>query len=209
MAGCTNTETTYYLRADAGNFSLEHSDVKKRLRRFLNLDGAETDALIEAYRDAYPGYGPSDILIMITSDYMFKQNTFRIASLQAASARAPVFAYLFDRETPVDGGRMRSPHTSEVPFVFGTAEAAAAHVGRGSDIAKMTDCMMATWASFARHGKPNNPTIPDWKPFTDIDRQMMVLNSSRAGWPPIQEETPGQRSNRCPISATATPARCL
>jgi para-nitrobenzyl esterase len=176
MAGCTNTESTYYLRADPRNFSLQYSDVRRRLMRFLSLEHAGTDHIIEAYRATYPKFGASEILMMITSDYIFKRNTSRIASLQAASARAPVYAYLFDRETPIEGGRMRSPHTSEVPFIFGTTTAAEAHVGTGSDIRPMTDCMMATWASFARNGDPNSPTVPDWKPFTDSDRQTMVLN---------------------------------
>ena len=144
--------------------------------RFLRLEHARTDRLIEVYRTTHPNFGPSEILMMISSDYIFKRNTLRIASLQATSARAPVYVYLFDRETPIEGGRMRSPHTTEVPFIFGTTAAAAAHVGTGSDIRPMTECMMTTWASFARNGDPNNPMVPDWKPFKDSDRQTMVLN---------------------------------
>lgn len=176
MVGCTNTETTYHLRADPMNFTLRHSDVRKRLIRFLDVEGARIDTIIDAYRTFYPDYGPSDILIMITSDYMFKRTAFRLAALQAAAAVAPVYAYIFGRETPIDGGRMRSPHTSEVPFIFGTTSAAEAHIGRGSDIQPMTECMMGTWASFARHGDPTNPTVPEWTPFKESDRRTMVLN---------------------------------
>lgn len=176
MVGCTNTETTYHLRADPTNFTLLHSDVRQRLARFLDLEGTRVDAIIDAYRTFYPDYGPSDILIMITSDYMFKRTAFRLATLHAAADVAPVYAYLFDRETPIDGGRMRSPHTSEVPFIFGTTSAAEAHVGSGSDIQPMTECMMATWASFARHGDPANPTVPEWTPYNESDRRTMVLN---------------------------------
>jgi para-nitrobenzyl esterase len=35
---------------------------------------------------------------------------------------------------------------------------------------------MATWATFARQGDPNNATVPLWKPFKENDRQTMVLN---------------------------------
>jgi para-nitrobenzyl esterase len=176
LAGCTNTESTYYMRADPRNFALALADVQRRLQRFLQIDGARVDTLIDAYRAAYPDYRPSDILIMITSDYIFKRNTYGMAALQAASARAPVYAYLFSRETPIEGGRVRSPHTTEVPFVFGTTTAAQAHVGTGSDIQPMTERMMATWASFARSGDPNNPLVPAWTPFTDGNRQTMVLD---------------------------------
>jgi para-nitrobenzyl esterase len=176
MAGCTNTESTYYLRVDPKNFFLEYCDVKRRLMRFLDIEGARADGLIEAYRAVYPVYEPSEILMMITSDYVFKRNTFKIASLQASSASAPVYAYLFDHNTPVEGGRMRSPHTTEVPFIFGTTAAAEAHVGRGPDMEPMTESMMVTWASFARAGNPNNPRVPAGKPFKVSDRQTMVLN---------------------------------
>ena len=176
MAGCTNTETTYYFRADPGNFALEVAEVRRRLTRFLELEAGEVDRVIEVYRDTYPGYQPSDVLIMVSSDFVFKRNTFRIASLQASSARKPVYAYVFDRETPVEGGRLRSPHTSEVPFIFGTAREAAAHVGAGADIGPMTECMMACWAGFARHGDPNNATISFWPRFDERGRQMMVLD---------------------------------
>ena len=144
--------------------------------RFLDTDGSGTDRIIDAYRGTYSDFGPSEILMMITSDYIFKRNTYSIAALQAASGRAPVYAYLFDRETPIAGGRMRSPHTTEVPFIFGTTAVAAGNVGTSSDIQPMTDCMMATWASFARNGDPNNSTVPDWKPYVEFDRQTMVLN---------------------------------
>jgi para-nitrobenzyl esterase len=57
-----------------------------------------------------------------------------------------------------------------------TTAVAEAHVGTGSDIQPMTACMMATWAAFARNGDPNNPTLPEWKPYTDADRHTMILN---------------------------------
>ena len=114
--------------------------------------------------------------MMITSDFVFKRTAIRIAELQSASATAPVYLYMFERETPIEGGRMHSPHTCEVPFIFGTTAAAEAQLGGGSDLAPLTASMMATWASFARHGNPNNQTLPDWKPFTESAPQTMVLN---------------------------------
>ena len=176
MVGCTNTETTYHLRFGAGNFTLDDAAVRRRLTRFFGHDAAQTDEIIARYRDAYPGYDASNILIMITSDFVFKRNTYRMAALQAASSRQPVFAYLFERETPVDGGAMRSAHTNEVPFIFGTTEEARFNVGVGHDIEPLTTMMQASWAAFARSGTPNNPHLPEWQAYSEGDRQMMVLN---------------------------------
>ena len=177
MAGYTNTETTYHLRLYPGNFDLQYSDIKRRLMRFLEIESAHADELIEVYRDFYPEYGASEILAMITSDFVFKRNVIKVASLQASSASTPVYVYQFNRETPIEGGRMHCPHTSEVPFVFGTTSTAEAHVGGGSDIQPLTERMMAVWASFARHGNPNNSTVPHWKPFKDDNRQTMILDA--------------------------------
>ena len=176
MIGNANTETSYYIRVDPKNFSIEMPDVKRRLKRFLRTDDAPVDTLIEAYRTAYPTYNPYEILMMLTTDDLFKRNTLKVASLQAVASKSPVYAFVFARETPIENGNIHAPHTSEVPFIFGTTQAAAAQCGTGSDLLPMTRTMQATWASFARHGNPNNPTIPHWAPSNDQTRQTMVLN---------------------------------
>ena len=177
MAGCTNTETTYHLRFGGDNFVLDDATIRKRLTRFLRTDPALTNEIIAIYRDAYPSYDASNILIMITSDFVFKRNTYRIAALQAASSTRPVHCYLFERESRVDGGIMRSAHTAEVPFIFGTTDEARASVGIGPDIVPLTRMMQSAWAAFARTGNPSHPTLPDWTRYSDADRRMMVFNT--------------------------------
>lgn len=176
LAGCTATEATYYLRTNPRNFALEQADVQRRLMRFLELGEGEVDRLIEGYRDAYPGADASRILALVASDYLFRRNTEAIARRQAATASAPVFSYLFARPTPVEGGVLGAPHTTEVPFIFGTTDAARAHVGDGPDIVPMTDLMMNFWASFARHGRPSHPSAPAWPVYRPEDRATMVLD---------------------------------
>ena len=51
--------------------------------------------------------------------------SLQIAERKLAQKAAPVFVYLFAWETPVLGGRLRSCHTLEIPFVFGNVETAA------------------------------------------------------------------------------------
>ena len=175
LAGCTNTETTYYLRGDDGNFALGFTDVERRLARFLRRDSASASDIVARYRAAYPDLGASRILVAITSDFVFKRNTYAMAAMHAALG-APTYAFLFERESPVEGGRMGSCHTSDVPFVFGTTDTARSAIGEGPDIAPMTRRMMATWCAFARTGNPANPTLPAWTPYTDAHRHTMVLN---------------------------------
>lgn len=177
LIGYTLTEGTYYMRGDARNFALEMSDVQRRLARFLDVEPSKVDQIIDAYRTEYPDATPSRLLFLSFSDFMFARNTYHIAQLQSASATTPVFAYCFSWQTPIEGGRMGSPHTCEVPFIFGTTGVAAACVGDGPDLPAMTRRMMASWAAFARTGNPSNATLPAWQPFNREGKRVMMLNN--------------------------------
>jgi para-nitrobenzyl esterase len=96
--------------------------------------------------------------------------------LQSAAGRAPVYSYVFNWRTPVWGGLLQSPHTLEVPFVFGTTSAAVGLVGTGRDIAPLTAMMIATWSAFAHTGDPNNSTVPLWPRYEANGRFTMLLD---------------------------------
>jgi para-nitrobenzyl esterase len=70
---------------------------------------------------------------------------------------------------------LRTPHTLEVPFVFGTTEVAAPLVGSGPDIAPLTKKIMATWVAFARTGNPNTEALPTWPRYSRNGRETMML----------------------------------
>jgi para-nitrobenzyl esterase len=176
MIGNAATEATLFLAADMGNFALDEAEVERRVSRYLQLDDLHTKRVIDAYRTALHGGTPSELLAAIATDYMYRRNTTRVAELQARQARAPVFAYVFDWKTPVLGGVLKSPHTLEVPFVFGTTDTAAALVGSGPDIPKLTAATMSRWASFARGGVPTVSGGVKWTPYDPINRATMMLN---------------------------------
>ncbi len=184
MVGCTDTETTWYLHQNAANFSLDRSQVTTRLCRFLGCDDAEVDRIVAAYGDQSPGATPSDLLIAITTDQLFKRNTYRMGALH--SAGAPVFAYLFDRATPVCGGRLGAPHTSEIPFIFGTTRAAQGMVGEDGTLSATTRVMQQSWAQFALTGDPNNPNVPHWPSLGAGPQPVMAL-----GPKPVVRQDPG------------------
>jgi para-nitrobenzyl esterase len=176
LIGNAATETTLFLASQPGNFTLAAPEVQRRLGRFLQLDAAATGRLLAAYQASLPGASPYELLAQITTDYVFRRNTTEIALRQSARASAPVYTYVFDWRTPVMGGMLHSPHTSEVPFVFGTAATATGLIGSGADIAPLTRQMMSTWAAFAHTGNPNNATLPSWPRFDAAARATMRLD---------------------------------
>lgn len=180
MFGNAATETTLYMAANMANFSLDQAEVARRLTRFLRIDPAATARILDAYRAAMPAATPSEIMAAVTTDYNYRRNTTREAALQSAAARAPVYTYVFDWRTPVRGGVLQSPHTSEVPFVFGTAPVAQALLGTGPDIAPLTRMMVAAWSAFARTGNPANPHVPAWPRYEAATRSTMLLSRESA-----------------------------
>ena len=180
MFGNAATETTLYMAADMANFSLDAAEVQRRLARFLRTDPATTTRIAAAYGAAMGAPSPSQVMAAVTTDYTYRRNTTREAALQSAAAKAPVYTYVFDWRTPVRGGVLMSPHTSEVPFVFGTAPAAEALLGTGPDIAKLTPIMIATWSAFAHTGNPANPHLPDWPRYDATGRNTMKLSTESA-----------------------------
>jgi para-nitrobenzyl esterase len=175
MIGNAATETRLYMAADMANFSLDAAEVERRLARWLQIDAANASQLMDAYRTQEPDATPSDLLAAITTDYNYRRNTMRVAELQAIQAKAPVYAYVFDWRTPVLGGALRSPHTLEVPFVFGTTDSAVALVGSGPELTALVRETMPRWTSFAHHGVPETPEGLKWTPYDTANRATMML----------------------------------
>ena len=83
-------------------------------------------------------------------------------------------------ETPVQGGRLKSPHVLEIAFVFDNTERSARVTGGGARPAALADKMSDAWIEFARSGKPDTPKLPAWSPYTVQQRAAMVFNDQSA-----------------------------
>jgi para-nitrobenzyl esterase len=176
MVGNAATEVTLYMASNMANFSLDAAEVEQRLTRYLQVDPAKAKQVMDAYRTAHAGSTPSELLAAIATDFMYRRNTTRVAELQAAQAKAPVYAYVFDWKTPVLGGVLHSPHTLEVPFAFGTTDAAVALVGSGPEIPTLVRDTMSRWTSFAHSGVPSAPDGVKWARYDTTERSTMMLD---------------------------------
>src|SRR5581483_3467299 len=105
MLGSTRTEMT--LQSDESAFSLDEAGMRSRVK---GLAGEQAEALIDTYRKVNPSATPSELYFLIASDYRYGAPIMKIAERRAALGRGPVHLYYFTWETPVQGGRLKSPH---------------------------------------------------------------------------------------------------
>jgi para-nitrobenzyl esterase len=166
-------------------------EARTRIGRYLSVDKAKTDHLVEIYRSAMQDPTPTELMIAIVTDFQFRKNTTYLTALKADQGTASVYTCVSDWKTPVMGGVLRLPHTIEVPFVFGTTKAAAALVGTGPELPHLTSIVMNSWIAFAHTGNPNNKTIPHWPGYADKARPTIMLDTH-----PHIENDPGGAPRR-------------
>jgi para-nitrobenzyl esterase len=183
MLGSTRTELTS--SADAAAFSLSEDGMRGRIRDLL---GDTAGGIIEIYKKANPGASPSDLYFLIASDHRYSAPVMKIAERRAALNKGPVYLYYFRWESPLDGGRFKSPHTIEIPFAFDNIKTSRLTAG-SPDAQALADKVSDTWIAFARKGDPNNSKIPRWTRFNAKDRPTEVFNNTiRLENDPLREQ---------------------
>jgi para-nitrobenzyl esterase len=171
MIGSTRTELTS--SADSEAFALTEDGLRARIDALL---GEYAHRAIEVYRTANPGASPSDLYFLIASDERYSAPVMKIAERRAALRAGPVYLYYFRWESPYDGGRLRSPHTIEIPFAFHNLE--ASRLTADAPTAPMlADKVSDAWLAFARSGDPNTRGLPNWAAFDSVRRPTMVFDN--------------------------------
>jgi para-nitrobenzyl esterase len=186
MIGCTRTEMTLFSANDPAAFKLDEDGLRTRIKDLL---GAQSQPMIDLYRKLNAGAAPSDIFFLIASDYRYGAPTMKIAERRAALGKGKVYLYYFTWETPVQGGRLKSPHTMEIPFAFDNVKISERLTGGGPEAMALADKLSDAWIAFARTGNPNTPKLPHWPEFTAKDRATMVINNaSKVVNDPLREQ---------------------
>lgn len=180
LIGNAATEGTLFLAANPDNFKIEMPQATTRVARFLQISADQAQHIVDAYRTSLSKQASAfHVLAQIVTDYMYRRNTTQIAMLKAQQP-TPVYTYVFDWRTPILGGILLSPHTSEVPFVFGTTVQAAGLLGTGADLQPMTHTVVGAWSHFAHTGTPAASTLPRWPRYTDQNTLTMMLRDKSA-----------------------------
>lgn len=175
LIGTTRTEASLFIGArDPATFDLSWEMLPEALAR--SLPGADVDRVIAQYRRLNPDYSPSDLLFTAATDAGFLLRSIRIADRKADQAGAPVYFYMLNWATPVQGGKWGSPHALDIGMVFDNVAKSASMSGIGEEQQAIADMMSESWLAFARTGDPNNAVIPHWPAYTSKQRSMMLFD---------------------------------
>jgi para-nitrobenzyl esterase len=172
MIGTNKDEMSIFFATSEWFEELDDHSLASHLCTFV---GANADKLIGIYRKTSPQADARRLFISIVGDQGMWWPTLQIAERKLAQGAAPVFFYYFTKETTVLDGRLQSPHTLEIPYVFDTT-AVAPMVEPRSNGKSLADVMSRTWATFAAGGDPNNPSIPHWPAYDSGRRATMIFD---------------------------------
>ena len=138
--------------------------------------------VVPAYQAAARARGTADtplaLWVALYTDIVFRLRARaaaqRQASASASAAGQPVYLYEFQHglQAPAHG----VPHTSEIPFVFGTYAGPffADKVGAGPNEVALSEAVLAAWAQFAHAGRLDG----GWAPVTQEATPVNVLGGA-------------------------------
>jgi para-nitrobenzyl esterase len=174
LLGCTQYEATLFYVRDETAFSLDAGGLRQRTGELVGESAAP--GLIAAYRSEQPQGSPSDLFFRIITDRMFRHDTLRLAERKLAQGNAPVYVYYYAWKSPALGGRLRAPHTIDIPFVFNNPDIPDV-MTRAPDARALAANTSAAWIAFARSGNPNHPGLPAWPAYDTARRPTMVFDT--------------------------------
>ena len=189
LIGQNGTEFTLFMLGDQGAYSLKDEESLKQ--RIAGIFGPELAVkLIANYKSDFPDYDYSGLWFRILSDYAMATLSSEIMDVRSDSSAAPVYAFRFDWQTPIMEGKLYSPHTIEIPFVFDnvSTEVGLIMTNGSSEAVKLAKTVSDAWVEFAKTGKPAAESLPDWPAFSKDTRASMHLDLTSNVAPYIDPE---------------------
>jgi para-nitrobenzyl esterase len=175
LMGNAHTEATFYFASDPRNLRLTEKQVIERLKAQFAVDDATAKSIMVDFRYDQPNRTPSEILVALITETLFRIPMIQAAEAKSDTRQAPVYKYDFVWKSPVDGGIWGSPHAIDIPFAFGNAETATSLLGIGTEQITVSRNLMTAFVAFARSGDPNNPGMPEWRPYDRVTRTTMAI----------------------------------
>ena len=138
--------------------------------------GADSEKIVNAYRQDFPDASPADIWAMVLSN---RQGAINTANAKAKQ-KAPVYLAWFGWEPELYNGRMKAFHCIDICFWFDNTDRMYTHTGGGDRPRKLSEAMSASLLAFMRTGNPNAGALPNWKEYSSEGGETMILNDVSA-----------------------------
>jgi para-nitrobenzyl esterase len=165
LVGNCKDESTLFSMANQALFSLDWAGLREQELKF-GVPDDKADALIAQYRADYRTDTASDLYFRIAADRGARRNAIDQAREQ--SKQATVYMYNFAWNTPLDHGRLRAFHTSELPL--------AMRLVLNPEAEQLSRQIAGAWAAFARGGNPNHAELPHWEAFSKGADATMIFD---------------------------------
>jgi len=128
-----------------------------------------------AVRAAYAGHGRFGETIAMAGDGMVWKPSLGFAD--AVAERCPVYLYRFRwTSPPLMAMGLGSPHSIDVPFVFGVFEGGLISVDGDASASLLSQMMQKAWARFTHNHAPGAVGDIAWPPYQSTGRVTMILD---------------------------------
>lgn len=168
LIGTVYGEFTSFVPAAYNKHKMTAEEGAKIVKQVL---GEEASAkLLPLFVKAYPERNPVDMLVL---DFLF-----RLPAQQYIRQRSELndctYAYFFNLDLPVDGGR--TPwHCADIPYVFHNTELVPVTQEAGVT-EKLEKQIFESVMAFAYTGNPNNKEVPEWPASTPEKEYTMMFD---------------------------------
>ncbi len=176
LLGSNATEVTFF--PDTPLDPIDEATLHQRVKQYTRTDDAGADKLIALYRKSRPNFTTEHLYQLIASDYWMTADAVTLAERKASAGKAPAYLYHFEWSSPARGGKLRSVHSVEIPFVFDNVQLADILVGHGPEQSMLAETLSGAWTRFARTGNPNGKGLPNWPAYTAATRSVMIFDKT-------------------------------
>jgi para-nitrobenzyl esterase len=178
LVGCNMHEQSF-MSISAGDedaFNLDEAGLRQRVVALIGEEN--TSRVIDTYRKLHPDKSLSEIYFLLSTDRWMRMGSIMLAERKFKQGKAPVYLYLFAWRSPALDGKMGSPHTVEIPFVFDNTDIPKVMTAGGPEVKELAAKVSEAWIQFARSGNPNHKGLPDWPAYTTGERATMVFDNT-------------------------------
>lgn len=124
--------------------------------------------LADEFLRLYPASNMEESILAASRDALYGWTSERLVRSQTAAGQ-PSYLYLFDHGYPAaDAAGLHAFHASELPYMFGALQRTPPRwpaIPDTREERRLSDAMVAYWASFARDGRPIAAGAPSWFPY--------------------------------------------